>query len=558
MAAATDASASPLYVILAEAFAAEGVDTVFTLMGDGNMHWITAMASLPGMRVIHARHEHCACVMAIGHYSATGKVGVASTTCGPGFTQITTALASAAHARIPLVIFAGESPLNHAWHNQMIDQGPIAAAVGAHYIRAHSMSLMLDHLREAFYVARHERKPVVLGVPYDLQQQCFERRPYRSSGDVLPPISPIIPHREDMEALSQRLAHAKRPIILCGRGLLAARAEDQVIELARLSGALLATTLPCRGLFDGDPYSIGVSGGFASPVASALFRDADMVLAIGASLTHHTTDGGHLFPGAFVAQIDAQPLGLRHGRRAADLMIRSDARLAVEELLHCLRAAPRSNSGFRTPAVAKQIDTLFADDEQFDIEPGMSDPRRVVEALDTAIPKDWDIVSGSGHSSYFYTHMRGRRPENFHIIRDFGAIGNGISIAIGVAASTGHGKIVLMEGDGGFTMHIQELETIQRLGLPLLICVFNDGAFGAEIHKLKADGVSDSQGIFGRPDFGAIARGFGLRGTKVTDISLLPSLIGDYAGQRTAQVLDIPISRTVTSPRMRKFNARKH
>ena len=91
----------PTYQALAHAFAAEGVDHHFTLMGDGNMHWVTAMKDLPGMNTYHSRHEHCATAMAMGYYSATGKVGVASVTCGPGFTQIMTALTSAARSNVP-------------------------------------------------------------------------------------------------------------------------------------------------------------------------------------------------------------------------------------------------------------------------------------------------------------------------------------------------------------------------------------------------------------------------------------------------------------------------
>ena len=85
----------PIYEMLAQAFATEGVDTVFNLMGDGNMHWATAMSKIDGVQMFHARHEHCACGMAMGYYSATGKTGVASVTCGPGVTQITTALSTA-------------------------------------------------------------------------------------------------------------------------------------------------------------------------------------------------------------------------------------------------------------------------------------------------------------------------------------------------------------------------------------------------------------------------------------------------------------------------------
>ena len=177
----------PIYEVLAQAFASEGVDTLFNLMGDGNMHWATAMSQIDGMKVFHARHEHCACGMAMGYYSATGKTGVASVTCGPGVTQISTILSTATRARVPLVVFAGEAPINAKWYNQQIDQGPIVAATGAHYVRAHSARLMHEYVREAFYVARYERRPTVLGVPYDLQKVPYSGPPeYQTSAAYIP------------------------------------------------------------------------------------------------------------------------------------------------------------------------------------------------------------------------------------------------------------------------------------------------------------------------------------------------------------------------------------
>jgi thiamine pyrophosphate-dependent acetolactate synthase large subunit-like protein len=129
---------------------------------------------------------------------------------------------------------------------------------------------------------------------------------------------------------------------------------------------------------------------------------------------------------------------------------------------------------------------------------------------------------------------------------------------MGVAAAKNHGKVVLIEGDGSLIMHIQELETIRRHGLRLLICVLNDGAYGAEIHKLRMDGLDDSGAIFGRPDYESIAKGFGLRGTNVTDLGMLPSLMKAYDAQGTAEIWNIPISDQVTSPSMRRIKTRGH
>ena len=101
--------------VLAQAFAAEGVDTLFTLMGDANMYWSASMADNQKVRLIHARHEHCCVAMADAYARATGKVGVGSVTCGPGYTQITTALAMAARGNAPVVVFAGDAPIGASW-----------------------------------------------------------------------------------------------------------------------------------------------------------------------------------------------------------------------------------------------------------------------------------------------------------------------------------------------------------------------------------------------------------------------------------------------------------
>ena len=159
--------------ILAQAFAAEGVDTVFTLMGDANMYWSASMADNHNTRLIHARHEHCCVAMADGYARATGKVGVASVTCGPGYTQIMTALVMAARGNAPVVVFAGDAPIGASWYLQSIDQAPLALATGAHFVPVRTIDRALDCVREAFYVARAERKPVVLSVPLDLQKDIF-------------------------------------------------------------------------------------------------------------------------------------------------------------------------------------------------------------------------------------------------------------------------------------------------------------------------------------------------------------------------------------------------
>ncbi|MFL6797776.1 MAG: thiamine pyrophosphate-binding protein [Xanthobacteraceae bacterium] len=549
----------PIYQALAQAFAAEGVTAHFTLMGDGNMHWATAMQHIDGMDSYAARHEHCACGMAMGYHLATGKIGVASVTCGPGFTQIATALTAASRARVPLVIFAGEAPINAKWYNQAFDQPPLAAATGAHYISAHSPQRMYEYVREAFYVAQHERKPVVLGVPYDLQKQPLPNiKEYEPSSTVLPATQPLPPNPQQIEEMVDKLVAAQCPIILSGRGVTRADAAAEVEELAETAGALLATTLLARGMFDHNPFSLGVAGGFARDIAHEVGEHADLVIAIGSSLNYYTVDGGHMFPKAEVIQIDIEPLGLHNGLQAADMYLRADAKLAAAAALEVLRRRGGGSARIRSAELARRIREEPADRAQFSIAPGLLDPRAAIEELDRVIPKDYDSVSGSGHQAYFHSTMRNRNPAHYHAIREFGAIGNGISFAIGVAAAKKNGKTVLFEGDGSLLMHIQELEMVKRHKLKLLFCVLNDGAYGAEIHKLRADGMDDSGAIFGRTDLAAIARGFGLRGATITDVKQFKPLFEEYQAQDTAEVWNIQVSDLVVSPNTRRGVGRGH
>ena len=221
----------PIYEALAQAFAAEGVDTHFTLMGDGNMHWVAAMQKLDGMSTFSARHEHCACAMAMGYHCATGKVGVASVTCGPGFTQIMTALTTASRGRIPLVVFAGEAPIHAKWYNQALDQPPFAAACDAHYISAHSPQRMYQYVREAFYVARHDASrscsaclTICRSSRYLISARISPHPTCCRASNRMPP------HPHQVDELVDKLLRAKCPIILAGRGVVESGAAAEVEE----------------------------------------------------------------------------------------------------------------------------------------------------------------------------------------------------------------------------------------------------------------------------------------------------------------------------------------
>src|SRR5687768_9657806 len=349
------------YEVLSQAFVAEGVDNLFVLLGDANMYWGTIMAQKYNVQVVHARHEHCAVAMADGYARYTGKVGVASVTCGPGFTQIMTALATAARGSIPLVVFAGDSPTSAAWYVQQLELGPLATATGARYLAVKSVDRMLDTVREAFYTARQERCPVVLGVPMDLQKADFPwGAEYSPSTELMPTAQRPAPDPELVDKLAAMIAESRRPIIIAGRGVVRSGAAAALEALAERCGALLATSLFAKGLFDHHRYGIGVSGAYASPLAREEFAAADLVIGVGAGMGHYTTEAGYLFPTAKSVQIDLNPRGLYQGIRIADMHIMADAKATAEATLAKLEERGHSSFGARTPMLANQIAAMAA------------------------------------------------------------------------------------------------------------------------------------------------------------------------------------------------------
>ena len=548
-------STTHVYDILARAFAQEGVQTCFALLGDANMNW-AARLSAHGCRMIYVRHEHCAVAAAMAYARKSGDVGVATVTCGPGLTQIITALPAAVRARLPLVVFAGEAPLKSGWYNQELDQAPLITATGASYHRLHMVERMPVAVRDAFLEARRRRRPVVIGVPFDLQARMWEGVAAlpKPSRELLPRTSPMPPHPLDVAAAATLVAGAERVVVLAGLGAVEAGAGEACRALAARTGGLLATTLPARGLFHDDPFCIGISGSFTPEVGLEYLRDADFVIAVGCSLAFHAGGGGQLWPKARMLQVDIDPVAVNQGQEVARHHLRADARLGVEALTEALPTRART---WRSDAMARRIRDSKPDSQAFDIEPGRLDPRLVVEALEAALPREWEMVNSGGHCSWFFAQMPSRPQERFLTIREFGAIGNGISFAMGVAAARPDRTVVLFDGDGSLMMHIQELETIERHGLNILIVVMNDGAYGSEVHKLRAEGMPEEGAVFGYCDFAAIAGGFGLSGSRVRDLADVPALVAEFAASGRAAVWDFHVSDKVLSPTIRRAHPQR-
>lgn len=311
-------------------------------------------------------------------------------------------------------------------------------------------------------------------------------------------------------------------------------------------GALLATSAVAAGTFADETYDLGICGGFATLVAAELVAGADLVVAWGCSLTRWTTRHGRLLgPTTSLVQVDDDPSALG-ARQPISLGVLGDVALTVEAI-DDLTAAEEGRTGYRTPEVAGRLrqQGRWADLAYEDLSTETTiDPRTLSIRLNELIPGHRQLAVDSGNfMGYPAGYLTVPGPGAFCFTQSFQSVGLGLATAIGAAVAAPDRIPVLGTGDGGFLMGIAELETAVRRGLGLLIVVYDDAAYGAEVHHFGPGGADLSTVRFPDADLAAIARGYGAEGITVRTLADLGPVSDWLAGPRDRPlVVDAKIS----------------
>ncbi len=507
--------------VIGRDLAGYGARRCFGLLGTANFKVSHALVE-NGVELICARHECNAASMADAYAKATGELTLVSVHSGPGLTNALTGIGEAAKSRTPLVVLAGDVPTGAVKNNFYIEQSEMVRAVGAVSERLHTPASAREDAQRAVARALRDRQTVVLSMPLDVQNATLASN--------LPPLElPPAPGRlhpdpRAVEDLAGALVRSQRPLILGGRGAVISDAEPALLTLADRVGALLATSVCGHGLFSANPWSLGISGGFSSPVADELISESDFILGFGASFTQWTTKRGKLIaPGAVVAQVDieASKLGYQMPIRHA---VHGDARAAAEALLVELdrRGFKSANPGRRSDVMHERI---RAGDNHHFPHPDESnaqfiDPRTLSKAIDALLPADRVVASDSGHfCGWVPRYLRVPNARASCLSHSFQSVGLGLPSVIGLAVANPGKLAVLGAGDGGFMMSISDFETAIRLKLRLCILVYNDSSYAAEVHYFGRQGFSTDIVRFPETDFAAIARGYGARGATVRTLA---------------------------------------
>ena len=529
-----------------------GVRQAFGVVGSGNFVATAALVSA-GARYVAARHEGGAVTMAANYTRVSGELAVCSVHQGPGLTNSLTGLVDAAKSRTPLVVIAGATSSGATSSNFYIDQAGIVERAGAIAEQLYRPeSVVVDTVR-AVQRALSEHRPVVLNMPLDVQAIMVQQPASLPTRADLP--KDPRPASGEAARIAELLAKAKRPLILAGRGAMASHACEALIQLGDAVGALFANTAVANGFFADSPWTLGISGGFASDQSADIIAQADVVIGFGCSFTVWTTRSGRILnPDAVVVQVDTDPLAIAHNARA-DFGVIADAAEAARDVLSELRQAS-VGQGWRTEHVAASIREarVHAPVPKNDGSDGFILPDVLSNALETMLPAERTVVIDGGHFiGWPATCWSVPDPDGFVFTSSgFQAIGLGLAGAIGAKLARPERFTVLAAGDGGFLMSVSELETLGRLQLPILIVVYNDAAYSAEVHHFAGTGVPLDIVKFPDTDIAAIARAAGAHavtvrcladlklietwlenpvGPMLVDAKINPSLVGYWAGQ---------------------------
>jgi acetolactate synthase I/II/III large subunit len=477
---------------------------------------------------------------------------------GPGLTNAMTGIAEAAKSRTPLLVLAAEAP--EVRSNFHVDVAGLAAAVGAVGERIYSPASALADVQRAYTTALG-RRTVILALPLNVQAAPVVQHGDAGPIQAAPRTYPAGPAAEAVTAMAAVLRGADQPVFIAGRGARGragrASARADLERLADACGALLATSAVAKGLFGGNPWNLDVSGGFASPLAAELITGADLIIGWGCSLNMWTMRHGKLIgTGATLIQVDDDATALG-AHRPVHLGVVGDvaetARAVADALMADGTREPRpvrDKSGYRSPALRERIarevrwrDVPFTDDSDGQ----RIDPRALSIALDDLLPAERTVAVDSGNfMGYPSMYLSVPDEAGFCFTQAFQSIGLGLASAIGAAVARPDRLTVAALGDGGALMGVSELETVVRLGIPMVVVVYDDEAYGAEVHHFGPDGDPLDTVRFPPADIAAIGRGFGFEGVTVRSAGDLGPVRDWLAGPRERPLL---IDAKVTSAR---------
>ena len=515
------------------ALEAEGVEVMFGIPGGAIMPTYDAIARGTTVRHVLARHEQGAGHMAQGYARASGKVGVAIATSGPGATNLVTPIADAWMDSTPLVCITGQvrTTLIGTDAFQECDITGITMPIVKHSWLVQDARDIPSVLRAAFHVAQTGRcGPVLVDVPRDVQEAVVDLA-FPAEVDLPGWRPPTKVHPLQIREAGRAVANARKPILYVGGGTLNGDACDELLELAESGSLPVVTTLMGKGAFPEDhALHFGWPGMHGPKWSNLAINSCDVLVAIGARFDDRVTGKLAAFaPGATVVHLDVDAAEISK-LRDADIPVVGALKTAVGELAREV-AQNRAEGAPAPEAWLAQIREWREDFPlRYDTDSEWLKPQTVLETLQRLTAGD-DVIVTTGvgqHQMWAMQYVTTVRPRNFVTSGGLGTMGYGIPAAIGAKAARPEATVVCVDGDGCFQMTAQELATAAVENLPIVVVLVNNGFLGmvTQWQDMFYEGRRSHVDLTGGvPDYAKLAEAYGGVGMVVTsEAELEPAL----------------------------------
>ena len=519
----------------------QGVDTVFGYPGGTVLDIYDALyAHREDLRHVLVSHEQHAAHAADGYARATGKVGVCIATSGPGATNLVTGIATAFLDSVPLVAITGNVPTRQIGTDsfQEIDITGVTLPITKHNYFVGDIFELADTIREAFRLASSGRPgPVLVDIAKDVQQAVFEYEPPA-------PVAKDEPYRgnpEKIAAAAARINRAERPFVYFGGGVIASDAEAEVLELAdKIDAPIGCSLMGISGVSTDAERFLGFEGMHGHFAASMAMKRADVIIALGARFNDRVTGNREKFAqDADIVHIDIDSSELSkiipdaHG-------LAGDVKIVLRQLIEQLEKREH-------PVWAEYIAEMRERQAAHqDTREGLT-PRSAMLALNERLEDETPIVTDVGqHQMWAAQHLRFTRPRTFITSGGLGTMGFGLGAAIGAAFGAGK-RSVLVTGDGGLGMNLNELATAASYDVPVTIIVMNNHVLGMvrqwqNLFYGKRFSNTDFEG-FRKNDFVAIAEAFGVPAKRVSSPEELKEAFESTFGQSGPVLIECEIGK---------------
>jgi acetolactate synthase-1/2/3 large subunit len=529
---------------------AEGVDIAFGIPGGAILPLYDAFARGTTVRHVLARHEQGAGHMAQGYARASGRVGVAIATSGPGATNLVTPIADAWMDSTPLVCITGQvrSTLIGTDAFQECDITGITMPVVKHSWLVQDAQELPAILKAAFHVARTGRcGPVLVDVPRDVQETEIDFV-WPDEVDLPGWRPPSRVHSRQVRDAAARIAAAAEPVLYVGGGVLNGHATDELLALAEAGGIPVVTTLMAKGAFpESHELHFGHPGMHGQKWANWAINKCDVLVAVGSRFDDRVT--GKL--SAFAADatvvhldVDSAEIGkLRH----ADIPVVGPLKAVLAELADEVARLREAGS----PAPAAWVSRIEGWREEFPLRYGPPGgavrPQALLEALQELTEGRDDVVFTTGvgqHQMWAMQYLHCDRPRSFITSGGLGTMGFGVPAAVGAKAARPDATVVCIDGDGCFQMTAQELATAVQADLPIVVVIVNNGYLGMVLQwqdMFYAERRSQVELGQALPDYAKLAEAYGGVGITVDSEDELPDALARALACGRTCVVDVRV-----------------